>query len=207
MQNVREMFSPKPYADFKRAAAPESAGIKAVEETLAQRLHRMTYTSLRLVMAIVAILLPIVFLVSANWYGMQDSISAFYHTSMRNVFVGAIFAIGMCLYVYKGYNSLENNCLTIAGLFLFGVALAPTAAPPESPNWDLPIVHNVCAIAFFSLIAVVCIFARNHGLQNPGNEGAEYGVSFSSTYNITATLQVRRLGRSNGHSGCRHFPN
>ncbi len=190
MQNLKEMFSARPYSTSERVAAPETAEVRAVKETLAQRLHRMTYTSLRLVMVIVAILLPVVFLVSAKWFGMQDSMSAFYLTAMRNVFVGAIFSIGLCLYIYKGYNELENTCLTIAGLFLFGVALAPTTAPADSVNWDLPIVHNVCAVGFFALIAVVCIFARNNGLQKNGEEGAEYDVSFRSTYNITATLMI-----------------
>ncbi|NND96815.1 MAG: hypothetical protein HKN47_05740 [Pirellulaceae bacterium] len=141
-------------------------------------------------MAIVAILLPVVFLVSAYWVGMQESISAFYHTAMRDVFVGAVFAIGLCLYAYKGYNNLENTCLTVAGLFLFGVALAPTTAPPGNPNWDLPVVHNICAVAFFGLIAVVCIFARNHGLQSSANNDASYDVSYRFAYNVTAALMI-----------------
>ena len=136
------------------------------EESIFQWVHRKTYMCLRFVMAIVAFILPVVFLISAKWVDMQGSISAFYHTDMRNVFVGLVFAIGMCLYAYKGYNNLENYCLTAAGLFLFGVALAPTDAPPGIKNWDLPAVHKFCAVAFFSLIAVVCIFARSHPLRS-----------------------------------------
>ena len=166
------------------------------EESIFQWVHRKTYMCLRFVMAIVAFILPVVFLISAKWVDMQGSISAFYHTDMRNVFVGLVFAIGMCLYAYKGYNNLENYCLTAAGLFLFGVALAPTAVPQDCvnsihcDNWDLPIVHNVCAVVFFSLIAVVCIFARSHPLKKSGNGDKSYDVSFSTAYNIIATLMT-----------------
>jgi len=133
-------------------------------------------------MAVIMILLPIVFLVSAYWVGMQGSISAFYHTGMRNVFVGVLFAIGICLYVYKGYNNLENSGLTVAGLFLFGVALSPTTAPDGSLPWYFPVIHNICAVAFFGLIAVVCIFARRNGFRTPDE--------FRTAYNITAGLMV-----------------
>lgn len=164
-------------------------------DSLARRLHRQTYQCLRLVMATVAIALPLVLLVSAKFLpsseldGMPRSISGFYHSEMRDVFVGAIFAIGMCLYAYKGYNNLENTCLTVAGVFLFGVALAPTKAPTHSSNW-VSVVHYTSAACFFGLIAVVCIFARNHGLQTTdvGHEG--YKTKYATAYNITATLMI-----------------
>jgi hypothetical protein len=144
-------------------------------------------------MKIAAISLPIVFGLSSCWVGMQGSISAFYHTDMRNVFVGGIFAMGVCLWAYKGYNYLENTCLNAASLFLFGVALAPTDAPLGSNNWDLPVVHKVCAFAFFALIAAVCWFGRHHGLHTTGNVGKFCGFSFQSARKITAWLMVSVL--------------
>ena len=151
-------------------------------------------------MAAVAIALPILLLVSTSFLpsteevGKPGSMSAYYHTEMRNVFVGAICAIGTCLYAYKGYNGLENTCLTISGLFLFGVALAPTNAPPcpspYSQNWDNPVLHYVCAACFFALIIVVCIFARNHGLQTTDEKHVTYDHRFSRSYNITASLMI-----------------
>ncbi|MBD3672661.1 MAG: hypothetical protein HUJ26_03950 [Planctomycetaceae bacterium] len=174
---------------------------KNKHESLTPRLHRQTYQCLRLVMASVAIILPILLLVSSEFLESTEavgappgSISAYYHTEMRNVFVGSICAIGMCLYAYKGYNNLENTSLTVAGLFLFGVALAPTNAPPESSpfsmNWDMPILHYVCAASFFLLIAIVCIFARDHGLQTMDENNVSYDRSFSNAYNLTATLMI-----------------
>jgi hypothetical protein len=173
MQTVRQMVSNEPYV---KSAAPIVRG----EETLYQRLHRQTYLCLRLVMAVIAISLPLVFLVSAYWVGMQNSISAFYHTDMRNVFVGVLFAIGICLYVYKGYNNLENYGLTTAGVFLLGVALSPTSSPNVSLAWYFPVIHNICAVTFFGLIAIVCIFARENGITKT--------EEFRSAYFFTAFL-------------------
>lgn len=181
MKNLKQLISTRPYLDATLGARSAADG-EAPEETLSERLHRLTYLCLRLVMLVIAVLLPIVFLVSAYWVGMQVSISAFYHTDMRNVFVGALFAIGICLYVYKGYNNLENSGLTVAGLFLFGVALFPTTAPDGSLPWLFPVIHNFCAVVFFGLIAVVCIFARRNGLRTP-NE-------FRKAYDITAGLML-----------------
>jgi len=192
MQNIKQLISPKPYPrlqlliEEQEAKLPtdvETPEVEAPEEERFTWLHKQTYFSLRLVMAVIAILLPVVFLVSAIWVGMQGSISAFYHTDMRNVFVGALFAIGICLYVYKGYNPLENSGLTVAGLFLFGVALFPTTAPEGIIiPWYFHVIHYICAIAFFGLIAVVCIFARRNGFGT--------SVEFRTAYNITAGLMI-----------------
>jgi len=115
MQNIGRLISPKPYPRLQLLIAEKEARLPAdvevPEEERSTWLHKQTYFCLRIVMPVIAILLPIVFLVSAFWVGMHGSISAFYYTGMRNVFVGALFAIGICLYVYKGYNPLENNGL------------------------------------------------------------------------------------------------
>ena len=195
------MLSPKPYihsrartAKAPDGPAPESTRLESPgstrKEALTDSLHRDTYKRLRWGMMTIAILLPIVLWVSGNYFGigMQASMSAFYHTAMRDVFVGVVFALGVCLYVYEGYNDLENTCLTLAGLCLFGVAWAPTTAPEGSGAWTAPELHYACAIAFFSLIAIVCIFAREHGLKE--TNGSQYDLDYRTTYNITACLMV-----------------
>ena len=64
-----------------------------------------TYFSLRWGMVAVAASLPFVL-----WFGgrlvygipLCPSMSAYYHTCMRNWFVGFLFAAAACLYLYKG---------------------------------------------------------------------------------------------------------
>jgi len=56
----------------------------------------------------------------------QTSISAYYYTPVRAIFVGALFAVGLSLIVYKGRSPVEDVCLNFAGMLALVVAVAPT---------------------------------------------------------------------------------
>jgi hypothetical protein len=78
--------------------------------------------------------------------------------TMRNCFVGLMFAIGFILYIYKGYTDRENIALNFAGVMAVCVALFPMP-------WDCarhPVtVHGTCAILFFLAIAYVSAFCAD----------------------------------------------
>jgi hypothetical protein len=57
----------------------------------------------------------------------QTSISAYYYTPVRSIFVGGLLAIGLCLIVIKGSTAWEDTCLNIAGMLAPVVALVPTS--------------------------------------------------------------------------------
>lgn len=56
----------------------------------------------------------------------QTSISAYYYTPVRAIFVGGMIAVGFSLIVYKGRGTLEDVCLNFAGMLAPVVAVAPT---------------------------------------------------------------------------------
>lgn len=56
----------------------------------------------------------------------QTSLSAYYYTPVRAVFVGSLIAIGLSLIVYKGRGSVEDFFLNLAGMLTPVVAVAPT---------------------------------------------------------------------------------
>ena len=106
----------------------------------------------------------------------QTSISAYYYTPARAVFVGVLLAIGLSLIVLKGSTPEEDLCLNTAGMLAPLVALVPTSdagncysIPPESlptipnPNGDDPlqvwvirnIENNIEAILWAGLAALV----------------------------------------------------
>ncbi|WP_298260207.1 hypothetical protein [uncultured Litoreibacter sp.] len=66
---------------------------------------------------------------------VEPSISDFYHTTFRDVFVGTLCAIGVFLVSYRGYPKSRNEWIsddrvaTIAGLSAFGVAFFPNEVP------------------------------------------------------------------------------
>ncbi|HVL06533.1 MAG TPA: hypothetical protein VM388_11125 [Acidimicrobiales bacterium] len=59
----------------------------------------------------------------------QTSISAYYYTPARAVFVGALMAIGLSLIVIKGNTGWEDVLLNVAGMLAPVVALVPIGNP------------------------------------------------------------------------------
>lgn len=134
----------------------------------ARRLHGQmtrTYFSLRLGLGVIALMLP-----WALWLGawlrdgepLRCSISAYYYSSMRDVLVGALVAIGTFLFLYRGFNPKEDRALKAGGVFAIGIAMVPTGnhcggvATPISAGAIS--AHGVLAVLFFACIAYVCVF-------------------------------------------------
>ncbi|MDB5675958.1 MAG: putative rane protein [Sphingomonas bacterium] len=156
-----------------------------------------TYFVLRRWVAIVAILLPITL-----WLGTapvpQPSMSEYYHNPggwMRDVFVGALWAVGFVLHFYKGYTRAESIALTIAGFCAVMVAMAPMAWVPT--HWDcanprlIPAswgLHAVFAGTLFVMIAYVCIFRSGDTLQLLDDRKAR--AAFQRVYYVLGTLMV-----------------
>ena len=93
-----------------------------------------TYRHLRLAMALLlGLLLTAVLLRAFTAPGegicFEGSISAYYYTSARAVFVGALCALGTCLIVYRGNTDTEDIALNASGALAFVVAFVPTGAP------------------------------------------------------------------------------
>jgi hypothetical protein len=91
---------------------------------------------------------------------LQGSMSAYYHSgdgAMRDVFVGLLFTVGALLGLYKGFTTLEDQALNLAGVLIALVALVPM-------EWDCGDActrvswHGAFAISFFLCIAYVAIF-------------------------------------------------
>lgn len=123
-----------------------------------------TYFTLRIGIAVIAILFPFILWIGGNLYlglPLQDSMSAYYHAnigdkSMRDWFVGILFAVGAFLYLYKGYSSAENIALNGAGIFAVGIAIFPMQwnCGADCGKYSL---HGFCAVSFFLCTAFVCI--------------------------------------------------
>jgi hypothetical protein len=124
-----------------------------------RRHFESTYLSLRIGVAAIGVALPVALWVGAlliEGSSLQSSISAYYYTGMRDVFVGALFAIGVALYVYRGFSPAENVVLSLAGVLAVCVALFPTQGDGErSVVHD---VHAIAAVAFFACLAYVSVF-------------------------------------------------
>ncbi|MCP3962946.1 MAG: DUF998 domain-containing protein [bacterium] len=133
----------------------------------------ISYLALRRVIGILGTLLPFLLFFGALIIfgtGIQDSISAYYHTDMGDVLVGVLFAMGFFLLSYRGYKPVDNKFGNLGFVFALGVALFPT--PPESPSrLDVFIGYAHFAFAglfFLTLIYFsLCLFTKTHPNRPP----------------------------------------
>jgi hypothetical protein len=93
----------------------------------------------------------------------QGSISAYYYTPVHGFLVGALVAIGVCLFSLKGDTPVEDVLLNLAGMFAPVVALVPTDPPGQCPPSVVSLgrfassANNMFALVFLETIAFVTI--------------------------------------------------
>jgi hypothetical protein len=87
-----------------------------------------TYRYLRLSMVGVVLLLAIAIAIERSQVDCwQTSVSAYYYTPVRAIFVGGLMAIALSLIVIKGSTSWEDATLNAAGMLAPIVAVVPTS--------------------------------------------------------------------------------
>jgi len=118
------------------------------------------YLSLRKAVGFIGILFPFALMLGNHFVFGGDfamrSISRYYHTDMRNVFVAALCAIALFMFFYSGYGRRERWAGVFAGFLTIGVAFFPTTL--EGPANIIGIAHYMCAISLFLLLAWISIF-------------------------------------------------
>ncbi len=141
--------------------------------------HTRMYFSLRKAVGLIGVLFPFV-LMLGNYlvFGgdiVMRSISRYYHTGMRNVFVAALCAIALFMFFYSGSGRRERWAGVVAGVLTIGVVFFPTTL--EGPADFIGLTHYVCAISLFLLLAWISGFHFTRKL--PGH-----------TWRMTDTLQL-----------------
>ncbi|WP_439376725.1 hypothetical protein [Amycolatopsis lexingtonensis] len=129
-----------------------------------------TYLALRWGMVGIGLVLPFFLLIVHPWVTAAprpDSISGYYHTPLRDVFVGALVTTGTFLFLYKIFTPLENWLLNIAGISAILVATLPCAVPTGLPpaEFTFPAAHKVFAIITFGCLGLVAMFCANKSLD------------------------------------------
>jgi hypothetical protein len=160
----------------------------------------VSYMFLRQTVGWIGTLLPIVLLVGnaiSSTAPRPDSMSGYYYTDMRNIFVGALCALGVFLGAYDGYDDVDRWITNIAGLGAIAVALCPTkpavctadgAACPASSVTHLSTSQQAvgdlhlffAAVTFIALGLMALRFAKGgrapHGLSVL--DRIRYGLGF-----------------------------
>ena len=123
----------------------------------------ISYQGVRRAVGVVGLLLPIV-LGPVGWLAfdvpIQDNMSRYYHTPLRDVFVGAMCTIGVFLFCYRGYDRVEAWTANLGCLGALGVAffpIDPGADPLHQPSL-VGYVHSLSGGLFFLTLSVYSLY-------------------------------------------------
>jgi hypothetical protein len=123
----------------------------------------LTYLALRKAVGFVALGLP--FVLAIPWWFirqphmLQSSISAYYYTGMRNLFVGSLCAISMFMLCARGYDIQDEIAGVFSSLCALGVAFFPTTPQchPTRRQFDVGVAHFTFATLLFLTLAYFCL--------------------------------------------------
>ncbi|MHA2251925.1 MAG: DUF998 domain-containing protein [Candidatus Kariarchaeaceae archaeon] len=138
------------------------------EEHVTSSELKNSYPVLNLVLGVLGLSLPTI-LYFGNWIIFEDdtlkgSISAYYHSEMRDVFVGYLFAMGLFLLTYQGYERIDFIAGFIAGVGALGVALFPTIEETVTERDRTGWIHVGATVVLYVTLAIMCmrLFTRSN---------------------------------------------
>lgn len=160
--------------------------------------YTRSYRTIRLVVGCLGILLPVLLMLGEAFYlpgtvQVRGSLSAYFHTPMRDVFVGVLCVIGVLLATYMSGEprTWDFRVSLLAGIAALGLVFFPmarTGLPPGSPpcgtvpvpsgcsfveqalgEQRTEVIHTVCAGVFIvGLMVMSLLFAATQVLPEAG---------------------------------------
>ncbi len=130
----------------------------------------ISYMRLRQLIGVLGIVLPFVCIAGGVFIAgerVQESISIYYYTNMRDFFIGAMGGLSLFLFTYKGYCKVDDLVTTACAIMGLGLTVFPCMS---APGVELPvgifminestseIIHSTFAGLFFFLLAMNSIF-------------------------------------------------
>ncbi|MBS1614834.1 MAG: DUF998 domain-containing protein, partial [Bacteroidetes bacterium] len=140
----------------------------------------ISYLTLRQAVGWLAILLvpAMVFgdMLLGHTHYIRVSVSAYYHSSVRDEYVGIICCIALFLFSYNGYSKQDSIFSKLAGFFALCIALLPTSATDDKTDL-ISKAHYITSGIFFAILAYMSVFL------------------FTKTSGTNMTLQKRQRNR------------
>ncbi|MBP7809075.1 MAG: class 1 isoprenoid biosynthesis enzyme [Bacteroidia bacterium] len=147
----------------------------------------LSYLTVRKLIGILGFFFPLILVLGSIIIGsckeIQDSISNYYHTNMRDVFVGYVCTLSIFMFSYKGYDIADRIVSMLAGIFGVIVALMPTNLKiirgiiPHCNIWYdverhsvIGVIHLIAAGLFILSMAYFTLFLFTKGETHPTPE-------------------------------------
>jgi hypothetical protein len=113
----------------------------------------ISYQKLRILIGLIGFLLPVILIIGSIIQGgpenIEDSISSYYYTDFRDIFVGSLFVLGFFLLSYKGKSNVETWVTNTGFVFSLGIALFPCKAECKI----ICVLHCLSAVLLFAMFA------------------------------------------------------
>lgn len=113
----------------------------------------INYLLMRRLIGLIAFSFP--FILAFGFFQIESSISVYYYTYMRDVFVGVLCAVSLFLFSYRGYARIDTIAAITGSVFALGVALSP-CTPDGGSNSVHGTLHLVFAGLFFTDLIFFC---------------------------------------------------
>lgn len=156
------------------------------------------YLAFRQLLGFLGMFLPVILIIGSFLDGcghLENSISNYYYTALRDFFVVILSAVALFLITYKGYDTTDKWVTSMAGILGLLTAFIPTnyksgiclpcynqleSTLINQPNQIIPCPHSTyigyihlgCAAAFFLTLAGISIFlfTKKSETDKPTNE-------------------------------------
>lgn len=137
---------------------------------------------------------------TSTWYG---SMSATYFTNARDIFVAVLMMTGVFLITYTGYDWRDKLVNISAGILAMGIALFPTSPKGLEVThiglFSLPIpvasmLHNICAIVFFGLLALNILWLFTKGDTSNHKKRERNKIYMICGWGIVGMFAVTAIG-------------
>ena len=161
----------------------------------------MSYLLMRLLIGVIAVLLPFI-LILANWaigHGFAASMSGYYYTPMRNIFVGTLCAIGVFLVSYDGYDLPDRIITDLAGLRTICIAFLPTT-PAHQPTARQQLIGDLHLTFACSAFVLLSVMAFRFAKRQPTPPGLDLVAAGASTRSASLAPETRRRPPGSGSS-------
>ncbi|CAM3528421.1 DUF998 domain-containing protein [Paracoccus nototheniae] len=180
----------------------------------------LSFLSVRRAIGALGFFLPLALIAFAILWPepLGSSISAYFHSPMRDIFVGTLIAQAVFLWSYEGFapegaeRITDRGTARVASVGAMLIALAPTTGPANSgdactllacrmPEWLTYGVHFAAAGVFFGALAVFCLVLFVKGAEDSAEKRASNRIYRICGWTILACLALILLVGLPGLSG------
>jgi uncharacterized protein YacL len=164
----------------------------------------ISYINLRRLIGCLGICLPGICFLGALLFShtpLQESVSYYYYTNSRDLFIGVLIGVSFFLLTYNGYYLVDTIVTSVCGIAGTGIALFPCLESCKatgtvgvfglSPQVS-DTVHFVCATIFFVLLALNSMFLFT--LSNPPEKRTSQKVIRNRIYIGCGIIILLSLG-------------